>query len=329
MKRISPRAARFCLYGALVMAFAASPAAQTPNADALMKAKALYAEASYAEALEVLGTGEGAEAHQYRALCYLALGKLPEAERSLEALINVAPSYTVSEAELPPRLVTLFAQTRRRVMPGVARRLFAEARDEFQAKKYEQARGKFEQVLALTRDPMMAGAADANDLQVLSASYLDIVKSSAGPGPAATAGRPAVTKEPVFSGPQTPAVTLPVASPAASAPQPEPAAAPAAAAAAAAITPSKSSVILPAVTIRQDVPAYVLPYGAQPRTVSGAVRVIIGADGKVKAATMETPIDARYDARVLQAARNWLYRPATRGGEPIESEKVVSIHVGK
>jgi hypothetical protein len=311
--------------------------ASAQTVDALVKAKALYAEASYAEALEVLGNGDGAEAHQYRALCYLALGKLPEAERSLEALVNVAPSYTVSESELPPRLVTLFTQTRRRVMPAVVKRLFAEARDEFQAKRYEQARKGFEEVLALSRDPVMEGAAEATDLQVLSASYLDILKTAA---PAGAPARPAVTTAPVFSGPGTPAGSPPAnaetssggstttqggaargrtgGSPPAAADSP-----------AAPIVPPRPPVILPAVTIRQDVPAYVLPSGAAPRNVSGAIRIVIGVDGKVKAATMETPIDARYDARLLAAARNWLYKPATRSGEPIESEKVVAIHVGK
>jgi hypothetical protein len=43
---------------------------------------------------------------------------------------------------------------------------------------------------------------------------------------------------------------------------------------------------------------------------------------------MVTPIDPRYDARVVAAARQWLYKPALRAGTPIESEKLVSIHIG-
>ena len=44
---------------------------------------------------------------------------------------------------------------------------------------------------------------------------------------------------------------------------------------------------------------------------------------------MEVPIDARYDARVLAAARSWTYKPATVGGDPIQSDKIVHINIGK
>jgi hypothetical protein len=57
--------------------------------------------------------------------------------------------------------------------------------------------------------------------------------------------------------------------------------------------------------------------------------VTIGADGKVTNAVMEVPIDPRYDARVLAAARGWIYKPATLGGDPIQSDKIVHINIGK
>ena len=57
------------------------------------------------------------------------------------------------------------------------------------------------------------------------------------------------------------------------------------------------------------------------------MRVVIGTDGKVKSATIEESIEPRYDQRLLAAARSWLYEPATRGGEPVESEKIVEIQV--
>ena len=63
--------------------------------------------------------------------------------------------------------------------------------------------------------------------------------------------------------------------------------------------------------------------------MSGAVRVTIGADGKVSNAVMEVPIEPRYDARVLAATRSWRYKPATLGGAPIQSEKVVHINVSQ
>jgi len=65
------------------------------------------------------------------------------------------------------------------------------------------------------------------------------------------------------------------------------------------------------------------------RPTSGAVRVTIGPDGKVTKAVMEVPIEPRYDARVLAAARSWTYKPATVGGDPIQSDKIVHINIGK
>jgi hypothetical protein len=85
--------------------------------------------------------------------------------------------------------------------------------------------------------------------------------------------------------------------------------------------------VVPAETIKQNFPAFTASGPSRP--MSGAVRITIGVDGKVKNAVMEVPMEPRYDARVLAAARNWLYKPATVGGEPIQSDKVVHINVAK
>ena len=156
-------------------------AASAQVADPLVKAKALYAEAAYEEALTVLGAGQGPEAHQYRALCLIALGRTQDAERAIETLVRSAPAFKVADGDLPPRIVTLFTQTRQRVMPDVVRQLFTEARTDFQAKELQRARGKFEQVLALLRDPSMSGAEDGKDLELLTTGYLDIVKNTPPP----------------------------------------------------------------------------------------------------------------------------------------------------
>ena len=63
--------------------------------------------------------------------------------------------------------------------------------------------------------------------------------------------------------------------------------------------------------------------------MSGAVRVTIGADGKVKTAVMEVPIDPRYDTRLLTAAKLMALQAGDLGGEPIQSEKVVQINIGQ
>ncbi len=356
--RLSQTAGACCLVG-IVLATTSITAGQV--IDTLVKAKALYAEASYDEALTALKGNEAAEAYQYRALCFIALGKTQDAEHAIESLINVAPSFSVSDADLSPRLVSLFAQTRRRVMPGVVKRLFTEARADFQAHNLTSARDKFEKVLTLTHDPAMADSPDAVDLQLLVASYIDIVKSSA-PATASvlasntirtgTFSAPSVASTPVVppssAASASTAAATPAVSPAATPPvTPSPAAPaisaalPRADAAARPETPARvdspvsslpaapARTLVPAVTVRQNLPTYEPVPGRAFTPMSGAVRITIGVDGKVKAAVMEVPIDPRYDARLLNAAKSWLFKPATLGGTPIQSDKIVQVNIAK
>ena len=313
-----------CLVG-FVLASTSITSGQVP--DTLMKAKTLYADASYDEALVVLKGSDVAEAHQYRALCLIALGRTQEAERALEALVNSAPTYAIADADLPPRIVAMYAQTRRRIMPAVVKRLFTEARADFQAKNMAGARDKFEKVLTLTQDPAMANSPDAVDLQLLVPSYIDIVKNAgpvpmqAGPVLVGTFAAPApITPAPAVVTPPTTSGTRPAVLPAS-------ASSSMAATPAAVVKPPTSRAVVPAATIRQDLPAYTS--SSQVRPTSGAVRVTIGPDGKVTKAVMEVPIDPRYDARVLAATRSWTYKPATVGGDPIQSDKIVHINIGK
>ena len=57
------------------------------------------------------------------------------------------------------------------------------------------------------------------------------------------------------------------------------------------------------------------------------IRVLIGADGKVKSAEkMRATNDIFYQATVRHALRNWRFKPATLDGRPIESSKVMTLH---
>jgi TonB family protein len=64
-----------------------------------------------------------------------------------------------------------------------------------------------------------------------------------------------------------------------------------------------------------------------PTDGSGTIRVRIGADGRVKGASIEASLHPRYDLEVLAAAWSWRYKPATLNGEPVASEKLVTFQV--
>ncbi len=81
-----------------------------------------------------------------------------------------------------------------------------------------------------------------------------------------------------------------------------------------------------AVPVRQALPQWVPPAGMSRYTdFRGAVRVEIGADGKVVSAAIAEPIHPAYDRLLLAAARDWLYEPATRDGVPVPSERTVQV----
>jgi hypothetical protein len=86
--------------------------------------------------------------------------------------------------------------------------------------------------------------------------------------------------------------------------------------------------VVPAATIRQTVPSYTPQPGMPAKALSGSIRIVIGADGKVKSAEIAQSVEPRYDIRLLAAAKSWFYKPATLDGNPIQSEKVVQVSVG-
>src|SRR5438552_5238261 len=109
-------------------------AGQSPQLAELTAAKSLYASGDYEEALKKLPPASDTdvvEADQYRALCLLALGRTKEAEQSLESLVRRRPLFKMSDTEVSPRLVTMFREVRKRLLPAAIRDLYAKARTTF------------------------------------------------------------------------------------------------------------------------------------------------------------------------------------------------------
>src|SRR4029077_1171308 len=122
----------------------------------LGQAKALYAQASYEDALAQLNGITDADAanqvDQYRALCLLALGRDREAQASLERIVVRAPLYVVKADDASPKLVTLFQQVRERTLPVAAKDLYMKARANYDGKRFAEARTQFEQMLAVLKE---------------------------------------------------------------------------------------------------------------------------------------------------------------------------------
>ncbi len=191
---------------------------------------------------------------------------------------------------MPPRFIALLTQTKQKVLPSLLRRVFTSGREQFQANSLEGARKDFDLLLALASDPAIRDLADVSDMRLLASGFIDVITSRA-PTSSTSPEPPAPTP--------TPATAL------------------------------RKPVPLPPVAISQRIPSW--PAAARaPELVAkavGAVHLRIGADGRVKSATLQRGIDGHYDLILLAAAHRWEYKPATLDGVPIESETVVTFRV--
>jgi tetratricopeptide (TPR) repeat protein len=252
-----------------------------------LRVRNLYASAEYDQALSAIGDAQDPAAQQYRALCLLALGRQADAEAALERLIASAPEFTLSAEDVPPRFLAMFAEQRREIVPGVVRKLFAEAREDYRAKAYDRALPQFKKVLALSSDVGVRDAEGLDDLRLLAESFIEIATANDPPRPEVAAS------------------AAPASAPTAAAPVRRP--------------------TLP-VAIRQEMPPWPSSVPVRPG-LSGSVRVKINSSGRVTSATMVRNIEPRYDGRVLAATHFWEYKPATDNGVPVDSESVVEITI--
>lgn len=286
---------------------------RTAAQDRLADAKALYDNAAYEEALKLLdqaaNVNPAPEVHQYRALCLIALGRAEAAEKAITVVLAADPFFVPDAREVAPRVVTMFTDTRRRLLPQMIRRTFTEARTLFRDGDREKASERFDQVLRLLSDASLSEDQDLADLRLVADGFKELVRAQPAPAPPAAAAPNNAPR------PTAATAALPVT--------------PAVAESAPPAIDTRSAVVTPPVAITQALPQWRPPDAATARrSYSGAVRVVIDAEGRVTSAAMERSVYPPYDRVVLNAAREWLYKPATRDGRPIGSETTVEIRLG-
>jgi len=146
----------------------------------------LYASPHYEQVLALLDGSNDRTAHLYRALCLLALSRQLDSQRAVESLVTAAPEFTISAEEVPPRFLMLLTETRRALLPGLLRKLFAQAREQYQAKAYDRAVPIFERILNLSETEDLRSLEDIGDLRVLSEGFVDLAKTPQAPPPPQT-----------------------------------------------------------------------------------------------------------------------------------------------
>jgi TonB family protein len=297
--------------------------------DTLARAKNFYVSAAYEEALQVLGhvstpasPADADEVAAYQVFCLVALGRTDQAKQAIEALVRIDPTYHPSEAEASPRVRTLFDETRRPLLPQIARQSYATAKAAFDRKDMPAATAEFDRAIALLDELAASNDPGASDLRTLAAGFRDLCMSTPTPAPAPVAPAPV----PVTDGASLPPVAdkdKVDAQPAAGASQPAPA------------TPDPNIVygaqqtdVKPPVTISRDLPAWrpANPIEAK-QTLVGVVEVVVAENGTVTSASMLKSILPRYDPLLLQAASSWKFQPATKDGAPVKYRLAMSIQL--
>lgn len=136
----------------------------------------LYAAAAYDDVLaRVAATDPAAitvDHELYAALCHLALGRPLEAEVALERLVRLAPGFELPERDVTPRIIAIFRDVRRRVLPALVREVYRAGRRYFDESRYSEAIAEWREALDLLTAPELAYPADAYaDLRELTEGF--------------------------------------------------------------------------------------------------------------------------------------------------------------
>ena len=287
----------------LIASCLASPAfAQSRGGEGpLDAARQLYASARYDEALAMLDglrSSDRRSIEQYRSLCLLALGRTPEAEAAIAAVVTADPTFQPSEADASPRVRAAFTEVRQRLLPEIAGTHYAAAKATYDRKEWAAAERQFRDLLTLLNDRDMAGR--LADLRTLVSGFLDLATAAAAPPPAPPKPEPAPAPAP------------------APAPQPPPHK----------VYGGEDAGVTAPVVIRQDIPSVPMNITSQVKD-RGRVELVIDEQGRVSSLNLRVPMHPFYDQLIIGAAKDWRYKPATLNGVPVKYRKMIAITVAR
>ena len=305
-------------FAALVLAAAMTLPARAQESGPLVAAKDLYASARYDEALAMLNglrtrdSVDRRSVEQYRSLCLLALGRATEAETAIAAVIAADPLFRPEPSETSPRVRTMFADVRKRMLPDLATTRYAAAKAAYDRREWREAEQQFRVVLSLIDDPDASGK--LSDLRLLAVGFLELSARAAAPPP-----EPKADPAPAPTGAAAPV------------PSPAPAASPAGPPLAEPAEPGRTygaddEGVVPPAAVKQDIPR--VPAGVISMARSrGLLEVVVDEQGRVVAMAIRQSIHPAYDALLLSTAKDWKYKPATLGGHPVRFRKVIQVAV--
>jgi len=289
---------------ALVMG-AHTPASAADNSVAA--ARELYASAAYDDALKMLDElhagshtrDEGRAIGLYRILCLVAVGRGPDADRAIEALVVQDPLFRPAMEDLSPRMRTAFIETRKRLLPGIVQQRYLDAKAAYDRQEFAPAADAFTYVIEALDDPEMmdaAGQPPLADLRVLAGGFRDLAAKAAAPPPPA-APAPVVVDEAPPAAPTRDYRRL---------------------------YSGEDREVVPPVPIKQAFPRFTSRLTAP---MTGVIDLVIDATGAVEKATLRVPMEPRYDRQLMSAVERWQYKPATVDDVPVRFTKSVQVNL--
>jgi hypothetical protein len=303
---IGTRLRRHFIVAAVVWTATATIAVAQQNP--LSRAKELYANASYDEALAVLGKlpskidpVESTEQAAYQVFCLLALGRAEDAKVAVEAIVRTDFLYHPSEGMASPKVRAFFEEARKPLLTDLARGAYISAKGHFERKEMAEAVVDFDRLISLL-DEMEESGQGLGDLRTLSLGFRDLAKAAVAPPPA---------PKPVDPPP------APVEAPKPSAP---------AAPAPPAIYGVDDATVVKPVPLARPIPDWkpANPIDAM-REYRGAIEIVIDEKGGVMSAAMITSIHPVYDPMLIKAARGWKFKPATKNCAPVRFRSRLDI----
>jgi len=316
------------IIGAVLVAARAGLTAQ----DTISVARDLYASAAYEEALSTLSRMDGATAapdvarqvDEYRAFCLYALGRTREAESIAESMVRKHPLAGL-DADASPRLETMFAGVRKRLLPSLIRERFRTARSALDQKNFGAAEPPLSEARLMIVEAEKLGVNDEGlaDLGVLVGGFLQLIRSSA---EQRTAPQPVTPAASMAAGPSAaprPAAPAPASS---AASRPASSTAPAAAGAGRVYAVDDEGVS-PPIVIEQRMPAMTQEMRQITKALqsSGMIDIVIDEAGKVVDATIRQSLNSSFDTLIVRSARRWKYRPAMKDGVPVRYVKTLIL----
>jgi hypothetical protein len=288
----------------------------TASVHGLVSAKALYAAASYEEALKQLSEADPADdvaqIETYRALCQIALGREADAEKSLERLLDNSPFHSLSEAEVSPRLVTMFREVKVRRLSTSARDLYMRARAKYDEKAFGVSADMLKELLAGLAKEDLESQPGLADLKLLAEGFLRLTEIEIvryGSAPSTPAAPPTAPGSGAASSTSAPAVDTIVSTfggvPLGATPAPV-------------IYSSEDRYVIAPVEVARRMPNWNPPSTVRPGVYQGLLEVVIDERGLVQDARILISVAPTYDPLLLAATRNWKFRPATLNGEPVK-----------